>query len=125
MRKIRGQLAARVGFRLRELREKARFTQAALAEKAGLTAKYISEIENGHRDIRVATIERLAKSLKLNPAELLNFGPALQARTPEDSKELELTMSRLRGMLRERDDKVHQHVLHVVREVLRLLDAVS
>ncbi|MBV9169924.1 MAG: AAA family ATPase, partial [Chloroflexi bacterium] len=71
---------ARRGFgeRLRELRLAATLTQAALAERAGISARGIQDLERGvsqpHRD----TVVRLAEALQLSGAELTDFhGAAL------------------------------------------------
>lgn len=48
-------------------------SQEDLAEKAGVSRKTISQIENGHRDpdkIRIVTVKRLAKALSTTPEEL-------------------------------------------------------
>ncbi|MBI4859314.1 MAG: helix-turn-helix transcriptional regulator [Candidatus Riflebacteria bacterium] len=66
MRKKHG-LGKKVGGRLRELRKGASLTQRGLALKAGLNLKYVGEIELGNRDVRLATLERLARALGVEP----------------------------------------------------------
>lgn len=47
-------------------------TQAELAKLADVTITTISNIENDHRDTRAGlTLKKLAKALKVKPAELL------------------------------------------------------
>jgi len=53
------------GKRLRLRRENAGLTQAALGEKAGMSRKNISDIENDRRPIGEAVAERLAAALGL------------------------------------------------------------
>lgn len=113
MKKEKGRLVGRVGSRLRDLRHQAGLTQAELGRKAGLTAKYVSEIENGHRDLRISTLERVAKAVRTDPAELLRIGP------------VDVSLSRIGAMLKDREEPLHEHVVDVVREVLRLVDAVK
>ena len=50
-----------VARRLRVFRNAANFTQDALARRAGLAAKYISEIENGHANPSIAVLARLVE----------------------------------------------------------------
>ncbi len=58
--------------KVRRLRRKRGMTQAELHRLTGLTIGTISEIENGHRiEVKGSTIEKLAKALKVKPAELL------------------------------------------------------
>lgn len=123
MRKKRERLATKVGLRLRELRHGARLTQAALAAKAGLTGKYLSEVECGHRDLRLGTVERLAAALKVEPMQLLHFGAHVDVASTADTPDLDSALSRLRILLRGREASVLQHLLPVVREMLRLVDA--
>jgi transcriptional regulator with XRE-family HTH domain len=64
----------RVGKRIRELRNKRRITQEKLSEISEIDYKYIQRIEGKNPPaLKVDTIERLAKALKVNPVELLNF----------------------------------------------------
>ncbi|MCM8796686.1 MAG: helix-turn-helix domain-containing protein [Candidatus Omnitrophica bacterium] len=60
--------------RIKELRNKCHLTQDKLSELTGLDYKYIQRIEGKNPpDIRLTTIERLAKALKTTPAKLLEL----------------------------------------------------
>ena len=62
----------KVGIVLKGLREKKGLSQRALAAKAGVTQAYIAELESGARkNPTVATLQRLAKALKVKVGELL------------------------------------------------------
>ncbi|EMB43857.1 helix-turn-helix transcriptional regulator [Treponema denticola] len=56
---------------IRELREKLNLTQAQLAEKTGITEKYLSAIETGKKWGSFYTLSSLAEALKVQPFELL------------------------------------------------------
>lgn len=62
MAQRRSEVLKRVGRRLRELREAHGRTQEEIAERAGYTGKYVSEIERGLRDPPLTTLERIAVS---------------------------------------------------------------
>ena len=47
-------------------------SQEALAELTGLHRTYISDIERGSRNVAILNIVRLAKALKVNPADLVD-----------------------------------------------------
>ncbi|NBR10249.1 MAG: XRE family transcriptional regulator [Opitutaceae bacterium] len=60
--------------RVKELREARGLSQEAFAEKAGLGYKYYQHVEAGRkRDIRLSTIEKLAKACGLELWTLLNL----------------------------------------------------
>lgn len=68
---VRSSYAKQFGQRLRELRENAGLSQEELAHFAALHRTHISLIERGQRSVRLETIERLARALKLNPSRLM------------------------------------------------------
>ncbi|BCV23812.1 helix-turn-helix domain-containing protein [Gelria sp. Kuro-4] len=61
------------GERVRLLREEKGLTLSALAEKAGITTSYLSEIERGQAGPALTTLERLAQALGTTLAQL--WGP--------------------------------------------------
>ena len=63
--------AIQFGKLLRKKREWRRISQEELADIAGLHRTHISLIETGLRSVRVETIERLAKALKVQPGTLM------------------------------------------------------
>ncbi len=65
---------ARVGARLREWRLRRGLTQEQLAERAGLSYKFIGEIERGTGNPTVDTLGRLAAALDVDFPELLGAG---------------------------------------------------
>jgi transcriptional regulator with XRE-family HTH domain len=68
--KIRLKLAQRI----KELRKKLNLTQEKLSELSGIDYKYIQKIEGKNPpNIKLETIERLAKTLKTTPSKLLDF----------------------------------------------------
>jgi len=65
---------ARLGARVRKLRLDEGKTQEEVGERAGLSYKQIGEIERGTANPELDTLEKLAKGLGVQLAEL--FGPA-------------------------------------------------
>jgi transcriptional regulator with XRE-family HTH domain len=51
------------GRRVRELRHERGWTQEQLAFEAGVKRAYISEVENGQRNVSLDVVEKLAKAL--------------------------------------------------------------
>ncbi|MBV8687065.1 MAG: helix-turn-helix transcriptional regulator [Alphaproteobacteria bacterium] len=64
MRKLVGRNAAR-------LRKAADLTQEQLAERAGISQQYISDLERGKRNPTVVTLYELATALGVRPVELV------------------------------------------------------
>lgn len=56
----------RIGRRIRILRTERGWTQAMLADHAELTREHLSELENGHKEIGVRALEKIAQALDLN-----------------------------------------------------------
>lgn len=66
-----------VGQNVRRLRLARGLTQKVLAERAGFTQQYISELENGRQNPTAVTLYELASQLGSTPAELVSPGPVL------------------------------------------------
>ena len=62
------------GKRIKSFRQKRGMTQDKLAEEIKTSYKYIQRIEGKKPpDIRLSTIERIAKALQTTPSKLLDF----------------------------------------------------
>ena len=58
------------GLKIRAARERKGMTLAQLAEKVGKTAPYLSDIERGNRRGSYATLEKIARVLKIRVEEI-------------------------------------------------------
>jgi len=64
----------KVGNKIKEYREKRKLTQEELSEKSGIDYKYLQKIEGKTPpNLKVETIERIARALNISPSKLLNF----------------------------------------------------
>lgn len=61
------------GERLAGLRREKGLSQEALALESGIARSYLGGVERGQRNIALINICRLAATLKVTPAELMNF----------------------------------------------------
>ncbi len=66
----KGMCAMRVGERLHESRKARGYTLQELAEKAGLSPSYLSEIEKGSKKPSLKSLERISHALGISPGEL-------------------------------------------------------
>jgi transcriptional regulator with XRE-family HTH domain len=57
--------------RLKALREERQLSQAALAERVGVSREYIARLETGRHDPPLSTLEKLAKALGVKVGRLL------------------------------------------------------
>jgi DNA-binding XRE family transcriptional regulator len=61
------------GRTVRKARRDLELSQEALADRAGLNAKHLGEIERANKDPRVTTVLKLAHALELRSAELFTL----------------------------------------------------
>lgn len=62
-----------VGKRIRKLRKARELSQEQLAERVGTSPKYLSRIETGRENPTLDLLLRLARGLKVEPYEILQF----------------------------------------------------
>lgn len=63
---------AKLGERIADLRNRRGLTQEDLAGLAEMDRSYISEIENGHKNLSVTSLIRIAEVLNERPGKLLD-----------------------------------------------------
>lgn len=66
-------LPGRVGARLRQLRQARKLTQEDLAERAGLSYKFIGEVERGRGNPTLTTLASLSEALGVGLVDLLGL----------------------------------------------------
>ena len=72
--------ACAIGRRVRDLRKQLGINTTQLGQRAGITQAQVSRLENGLQGFRSATLERIAKALKVEPAYF--FIDAEQTKSP-------------------------------------------
>ena len=80
MKSDEAKLIKALGKEIRRGRKALSWSQEKLAEKAGISFKYVSKIELGLSNPSVTILNRIAVALKVTPNDLLNF------RLPGESK---------------------------------------
>ena len=66
-------LRGRVGARLKQLRQARRLTQEQLAERAGLSYKFVGEVERGRGNPTLTTLAAITDALDVQLVELLGI----------------------------------------------------
>lgn len=67
-------ISEKVGIRLKSLRKERNITQEKLAEKADLDTTYISEVENGKRNITIVSLQKILIALNQSFVSFFNDG---------------------------------------------------
>ncbi|HAO45450.1 MAG TPA: transcriptional regulator [Chitinophagaceae bacterium] len=62
----------KIGQRIRELRKELGISQESLAYKAEVDRTYVTDVENGRRNVSVEILERLIKALEVSISEFFN-----------------------------------------------------
>lgn len=63
----------RLGQKIKRIRQQKRLTQDNLAEKVGISTKYIQFIESGERQPSLKTLYKIAKNLSVKVKDLFDF----------------------------------------------------
>lgn len=71
MREPKDPVLVALGARIRELRDVRGMTQAELSKAAGINRITLSKIERGHEDVGILRLTRLATSLDVSVADVL------------------------------------------------------
>ncbi len=78
-----------IGNRLQAFRKRMGFTQAAVAEAAGISDRTYADIERGTVNMRIETVLKICSVLHITPDEILtNDSPSLFAKQEEIWKRL-------------------------------------
>jgi transcriptional regulator with XRE-family HTH domain len=66
------EVKAKIGLRIKQLRELSSMSQKDLAYSADLDRSYIASIENGSRNVSIVNIEKIAIALNVKLKEFFN-----------------------------------------------------
>jgi len=60
---------------VRRARHAGNMTQEELADRAGVSSRYLGSIERAEVSVTITVLERLAKALGVDPCELIRLSP--------------------------------------------------
>ena len=72
MKKEIKDVRKKLGERIRDLRKSMEFTQEKLGEKAGLSYKFIGELERGQVNVSLDSLVKIAEALKVKVGDLFS-----------------------------------------------------
>ncbi|MGA2983251.1 MAG: helix-turn-helix transcriptional regulator [Terriglobia bacterium] len=103
-----------IGKRLREIREAKGLSQADIEKRSGLLRSYVSRVEGGYTAPSLATLEKFAKALEVEPHQLLlhertppkKFGPSIITTPPPSPSRI----AKVFGLSKRRVDRISRLV---------------
>lgn len=73
------------GIRLKDIRQQKGYSTSQAALQAGVSQPYLSQVENGKRNIpKVDTLERIAKGLRISREEILQLAGIVPEKLPNE-----------------------------------------
>jgi len=100
-----------LGARIKQIRKSRRLSQEVLAERAGISAQYVSNIERGRENPTLDLLFRLADALKVSLADMCDFEGA-----ETDPRKIQAA---IRQLLKTADRERLQVAVKVLKDVLR------
>ena len=79
-----------LGDRLRAMRKQRGLSQERLGRRAGLSGKFVGEVERGEKSISVDSLYRIAVALEIPLRELTDVSTAIPGQRPETEQLLAL-----------------------------------
>lgn len=98
-----------IGIRIGELRKQKGLTQEKLAEKMGVSPKYLSSIERGKENPTLDMIIKLAQSMDVEIADLFTF---IEVEDPSKRKSL------ISSLLKEADEESLKRALKILKLIV-------
>ena len=79
-----------LGEKLRATRREKNLTQKELGDLAGLSYKYVGEIERAEKNPSIDVLNRIADALKIDLLELIDVNPPTVASKEEEAKKAQI-----------------------------------
>jgi transcriptional regulator with XRE-family HTH domain len=98
-----------IGIRIAEIRKQKGLTQEVLADKMGVSPKYLSSIERGKENPTLNMLVNLADSLEVDLGQIFTF---IQIEDPKKRKAL------LESLLKKADDEQLKMAIKIMKAVV-------
>ena len=98
-----------LGARIKQIRKSRRLSQEVLAERAGISAQYVSNIERGRENPTLDLLFRLADALKVSLADMCDY---------ESMEDRRKVRAAIQQMLRTGDAERLRVAFKVLKDVL-------
>jgi len=102
-------LVKKVGERIRRIRKERNLSQEELAERSGIHANYVGQVERGEKNLTLETLEKIVLGLNISLEQLFRY------LGPMENKD---ALTKIIELLSERSVDDHEMALKVLRTVL-------
>jgi len=109
-------LRSLLGRNVRWLRLKRGWTLEELADRAGMHANYLGDVERGRRNVSVSSLEKIARGLGVEPSALLK---GAEKPAPNAAEPLYSEARRFLSLVRDRSGEQRRALLRILREAAR------
>lgn len=109
-----------VGEQIRKTRKARGLTQERLAERAGLSFSYLSDVERGTRNISLDSLGKIMQALSIQPVELFADAEVLENTVDTDGSEI--LLESIQGLLTGRGLNEIEFILKMTQEFLFTVD---
>ena|ERR1700720_204517 len=100
------------GSRIRSIRETGNLSREAVAERAGISANYLGEVERGEKFPTLDMIERIASALQVLPPTFFDY----EAEEVDNN----VLLSKLQHLLSDRSTDQLQQALRVLKALFQM-----
>jgi transcriptional regulator with XRE-family HTH domain len=111
-----------IGARIRDARQRQRLSQGELADRAEINRTYLSQLENGRSSPTLEVLERIARALGVETAELISEAQA--AREPEPQYETVVDVPAYQGLQEFLDDERTRLLMKPTPEEIEVLKSI-
>lgn len=98
-----------LGKRIKELRNRQGLSQEQLAERVGISGKYLGEIERGQTNCSVDIIGRISKALNLEMMDLFDYQHKLNRKA---------LLGKINSLIKNANDRELQVIIRLLKSVL-------
>lgn len=112
-----------IGDNIKKIRKERNITQSELATKMEISQSYLSDIENGRKNLGMATVEKIANKLGVSVAYLTSGNKMLGDLTNEEIEEQMFKMSKQISQSKsKREENIKENLFNLLKNDLSYLD---
>lgn len=112
-----------IGDTIKKIRKERKITQSELARKMSISQSYLSDIENGRKNLGMATVGKLAEKLGVSPTYLISGNKMYSDLSDEEKRQAFLKINKQMAEDKTtREQILKDNLLGLIRSDLEFLD---